>query len=52
MVEVLVNESIIVNSSSVLSNMPIKPETFIIIIGVCFILSLAVGIGFYLYNKM
>ena len=42
----------ITNSSEVLLNMPIKPETFIIVIAACFVLSIAIGIGFLLWSKI
>lgn len=50
---ILVNETdIIVNGTAVVNNnMPIKPETFIIIIGVFFLISLFIGIGFMIWAK-
>ena len=45
----MINET---NTTAIINNMPIKPETFLIVIGVCFVISLVIGIGFLLWAKM
>jgi len=50
--EIMENSTIVNGTQIVKDNMPVQPETIIVIIGVFFGIALLVGIGFWLWSKI